>query len=543
MTAAARKFDSVDLGTAADELAPGTKLLYGQFTIESFINSGGFGIVYIARDSLDRQVVIKECFPSAFCRRIGTTVGARSRAQQDEFRGAVKGFLQEALTLSQLDHPNIIKVHHVFEDNETAYMAMDYIDGPDLLQTVEGTARPLTPKEIVSFLHTMLDALGHVHERGLLHRDISPDNIILNKASGQPILIDFGASRKDVTRKSRALSGLRVVKDGYSPQEFYVSGSKQAPCSDLYALAASFYHLITGETPKTSQERLSAIAGREGDPLRPLAGRFKTYPRGFLDAIDKAMAIFPRDRLQSVDEWRSMLVGDAARPVSEPAAPVARTVSAPPAASLPPASPAASAQAQASATGMAPGLAPASEPAASAGPSPIVMIQAPRNLRDFLMSSAAAALLVVGLLSLPDLLGRGADGAAPTAIAASAPTFAPAETLVAVAPAAVVGTPRAQELLPVTNVLRLPGGYTFDVVETDTATQTVVSELPAELEGSIQVGDVLLVYAPTGETLATATALREILQREFANGISTYSFVVRRGDSTVLAEFRLGVAG
>lgn len=543
MTAAARKFDSVDLGTAADELAPGTRLLYGQFTIESFINSGGFGIVYIARDSLDRQVVIKECFPSAFCRRIGTTVGARSRAQQDEFRSAVKGFLQEALTLSQLDHPNIIKVHHVFEDNETAYMAMDYIDGPDLLQTVEGTARPLTPKEIVSFLHTMLDALGHVHERGLLHRDISPDNIILNKASGQPILIDFGASRKDVTRKSRALSGLRVVKDGYSPQEFYVSGSKQAPCSDLYALAASFYHLITGETPKTSQERLSAIAGREGDPLRPLAGRFKTYPRGFLDAIDKAMAIFPRDRLQSVDEWRSMLVGDAARPVSEPAAPVARTVSAPPAASLPPASPAASAQAQASATGMAPGLAPASEPAASAGPSPIVMIQAPRNLRDFLMSSAAAALLVVGLLSLPDLLGRGADGAAPTAIAASAPTFAPAETLVAVAPAAVVGTPRAQELLPVTNVLRLPGGYTFDVVETDTATQTVVSELPAELEGSIQVGDVLLVYAPTGETLATATALREILQREFANGISTYSFVVRRGDSTVLAEFRLGVAG
>lgn len=543
MTAAARKFDSVDLGTAADELAPGTRLLYGQFTIESFINSGGFGIVYIARDSLDRQVVIKECFPSAFCRRIGTTVGARSRAQQDEFRSAVKGFLQEALTLSQLDHPNIIKVHHVFEDNETAYMAMDYIDGPDLLQTVEGTARPLTPKEIVSFLHTMLDALGHVHERGLLHRDISPDNIILNKASGQPILIDFGASRKDVTRKSRALSGLRVVKDGYSPQEFYVSGSKQAPCSDLYALAASFYHLITGETPKTSQERLSAIAGREGDPLRPLAGRFKTYPRGFLDAIDKAMAIFPRDRLQSVDEWRSMLVGDAARPVSEPAAPVARTVSAPPPASLPPASPAASAQAQASATGMAPGLAPASEPAASAGPSPIVMIQAPRNLRDFLMSSAAAALLVVGLLSLPDLLGRGADGAAPTAIAASAPTFAPAETLVAVAPAAVVGTPRAQELLPVTNVLRLPGGYTFDVVETDTATQTVVSELPAELEGSIQVGDVLLVYAPTGETLATATALREILQREFANGISTYSFVVRRGDSTVLAEFRLGVAG
>ncbi|MDP3196864.1 serine/threonine protein kinase [Tabrizicola sp.] len=538
MTAAARKFDSVDLGTTADELAPGTKLLFGQFTIESFVNSGGFGIVYIARDSLDRQVVIKECFPSTFCRRIGSTVGARSRAQQDEFRASVKSFMQEAVTLSQLNHPNIIKVHHVFEDNETAYMAMDYIDGPDLLQTVEGTARPLTPKEIVSFLHTMLDALGHVHERGLLHRDISPDNMILNKASGQPILIDFGASRKEVTRKSRALSGLRVVKDGYSPQEFYVSGSKQAPCSDLYALAASFYHLITGETPKTSQERLSAIAGREGDPLRPLAGRFKTYPRGFLDAIDKAMAIFPRDRLQSVDDWRSMLTGDAARPVSEPVVPaasVARAVSAPPHADVAPAAlpPVAPQQAKAPSVPVAP------EPAVAASPAPIVVIQAPRNVRDFLMSSAAAVLLLVGLLSLPNLLSRGTDGVALPATASTSPT----ETLALVVPTPAEPAPRADELLPVTNVLRLPGGYTFDVVETPTATQTVVSELPAELQGSIQVGDILLVYAPTGETLATATALRAILQREFANGITTYSFVVRRGDSTVEAEFRLGVAG
>ena len=532
MTAAARKFDSVDLGSTADELPTGTRLLYGQFTIESFVNSGGFGIVYIARDSLDRQVVIKECFPSTFCRRIGTTVGARSRAQQDEFRAAVKSFMQEAVTLSQLDHPNIIKVHHVFEDNETAYMAMDYIDGPDLLQTVEGTARPLTPKEIVSFLHTMLDALGHVHDRGLLHRDISPDNMILNNATGQPILIDFGASRKEVTRKSRAVSGLRVVKDGYSPQEFYVSGSKQAPCSDLYALAASFYHLITGETPKTSQERLSAIAGREGDPLRPLAGRFKTYPRGFLDAIDKAMAIFPRDRLQSVEDWRLMLTGDAARPVSEtvvPAASVARTVSAPP-----PASPV-QAEAKAPSVPAQPEFAPASAPS----PAPLLVIQAPRGPRDFLVSSTAAVLLLVGLLSLPGLLSREPQALAPTATAGTAA----ADILVPAVPTATAAAPATQELLPVTNVLRLPGGYTFEVIETPNATQTVVSELPADLQGSIQVGDILLVYAPTGETLGTATALREILQREFASGITTYSFVIRRGDSTLEAEFRLGVAG
>ncbi len=515
MTAAARKFDSVDLGTAADELPAGTKLLYGQFTIESFVNSGGFGIVYIARDSLDRQVVIKECFPSTFCRRIGTTVGARSRAQQDEFRAAVKHFMQEALTLSQLDHPSIIKVHHVFEDNETAYMAMDYIDGSDLLQTVEGTARPLTPKEITSFLHTMLDALRHVHEKGLLHRDISPDNILLDKASGQPVLIDFGASRKEVTRKSRAVSGLRVVKDAYSPQEFYVHGSKQAPCSDLYALAASFYHLIAGETPKTSQERLSAIAGREGDPLRPLAGRFKAYPMAFLQAIDKAMAIFPRDRLQSVDDWRAMLTGDAARPVYETAAPppgLVRPISAPPPATPP--------------------VVQAKEPSVPATPVPPVAVV--RGPRDFLMSSTAAILLLVGLLSLPNLLSQN-TGAAPVVNAAIAPVVAEVET----PPQEGRAIATAESTLPVTNFLRLPGGYTFEVVETTTGQETVVSELPADFSGTLQVGDTLLVYVPTGEMLGTATALREILQREFANGVSTYSFVVRRGTSTMDADFAL----
>jgi hypothetical protein len=95
----------------------------------------------------------------------------------------------------------------------------------------------------------------------------------------------------------------------------------------------------------------------------------------------------------------------------------------------------------------------------------------------------------------------------------------------------------------VTNILRLPGGYTFDVVETATGVQTVVSELPPDMQGDLQIGDVLLVYAPTGETLGTESALKDILTREFSNGITTYSFVIRRGNSTVDAEFRLGVTG
>jgi serine/threonine protein kinase len=511
MAVAARKFDEVDPGSAADELPVGTKLLFGQFTIESFLNSGGFGIVYLARDSLDRRVVIKECFPNTFCRRIGATVGARSRAQQDEFRSAVRSFMQEALTLSQLDHPNIVKVQHVFEENDTAYMAMDYVDGPDLLQTVEGSARPLAPKEIVTFLHRMLDALSHVHSQGLLHRDISPDNILLEKSSGKPILIDFGASRKEVTRKSRAVSGLRVVKDGYSPQEFYVHGSKQAPCSDLYALAASFYHLISGETPKTSQERLSAIAGREGDPLRPLAGRFKVYPREFLQAIDKAMAIFPRDRLQSVEDWRAMLSVGTDAAVAEPEE--ARAPSKPEVPAVVAPSPQVT----------SPGAAPASRPVLQRTPSA-------KGPRDLLFTSAAAVLLLVGLLLLPALLRPTGDPAAT------------ATAQIAVA-SATPGKTGGETPFLVTSLLRLPGGLVFEMAETPATVQTVVSAVPADLDGTIAVGDVLLVYGPSGETLTTTTALRDLLTREFANGVTTYSFIIRRGASTMSAEFRLGVAG
>lgn len=543
MTAAAIKYDSGDAGPSSDELADGTQLLFGQYTITSFVNSGGFGIVYLATNSLDRTVVIKECFPSAYCRRIGDTVGSRSRAQADDFRAAVRHFVQEAVTLSQLSHPNIVKVHQVFECNETAYMAMDHIKGYDLLQAVEGSAPPLSPKEIIAHLNTMLDAIGHVHAHGLLHRDISPDNMILDVEKGQPVLIDFGASRKEVTRKSRAVSGLRVVKDGYSPQEFYVSGSKQAPCSDLYALAASFYHLISGETPKTSQERLSAIASREGDPLRPLAGRFRGYPVEFLRAIDKAMSIFPRDRLQSVDEWRAMLGGKVVQPrleavpVEPTPAPVpaeaAKALSVEHALSQP--APAQEAPAAAASVVIAEQSAPSVPAPVAATVSPAVAI-APaaatpafgvqQSPRDVLFTAAAAVLLLVGLLSLPELLRP-----------SSAPATLPVDS------SAATTAPQKGETLLVVNALRLPNGLAFETVETATGMMTIASTVPAGVETNLQVGDVLLVYTASGETLGTQTALSDILRREFVRGVSSYSFVVRRGDRTIDAEFRLGDAG
>jgi serine/threonine protein kinase len=293
-------------GDFADELKAGATLLRGQYTIVEFLNSGGFGITYLAKDSLDRTVVIKECFPSTFCRRSEATVRARSRAHQQDFRSIVKLFVQEARNLSKLVHPNIVGVHQVFEDNDTAYMAIDFVDGRDLLEIIEDPNVKLKPEQIVKYMKKMLAAVNFIHERGVLHRDISPDNILID-AKDEPILIDFGAAREEASKTSRALSALRVVKDGYSPQEFYISGSTQTPSSDLYSLAAAFYHAISGSAPPNSQKRLAAIADETGDPYKPLEGHYAGYPPAFLEAIDKAISVLPKDRIKSAGEWLEVI--------------------------------------------------------------------------------------------------------------------------------------------------------------------------------------------------------------------------------------------
>jgi serine/threonine protein kinase len=293
-----------------DELKPGTALLQGQYTIRKYLNAGGFGITYLAADSLDRNIVIKECFPGAFCRRSNMMVQVRSRAYQNELGTIVQLFLKEARSLSKLSHPNIVGVHQVFEGNNTAYMALDFIEGEDLFNLLERRDPRLTPATIRSILEKLLDAIGAVHGAGLLHRDISPDNIILTNAL-EPMLIDFGAAREQATRKTRALSALRIVKDGYSPQEFYIAGSQQGPSSDLYSLAATFYHLITNELPPNSQERIAAQVEGRPDPYVPLAKKTSAFDASFCDALDRAIAILPKSRFQSAHEWLAAIAPNA----------------------------------------------------------------------------------------------------------------------------------------------------------------------------------------------------------------------------------------
>ena len=290
----------------ANDLPPGTKLMYGQYTVEQYLSSGGFGITYLAQDSLNRLVVIKECFPSSFCRRTQNKLRPHSRENLEELNKIVGLFTQEALSLAKVEHPNIVGVHQVFEENNTAYMALDFVRGRDLQDIALVNKIKLQPEQVTSILSKLLDAIGHVHENGLLHRDISPDNIII-RDDGEPVLIDFGAAREQSTRKTRVLSAMQIVKDGYSPQEFYVADSNQSPSCDLYSLAATFYHIITGHRPPDAQRRITALASQEPDPYQPLAGLDTEYDSRFCAVLDRALNVLPKDRVQSAEEWLAEL--------------------------------------------------------------------------------------------------------------------------------------------------------------------------------------------------------------------------------------------
>ncbi len=315
------------VGASHDEpkiegLQPGAKLLRGQYEILSYLSNGGFGITYLARDSLERDVVIKECFPGALCRRDGDLVEAADPSYSEDLRAIVDLFIQEARNHARLVHPNIVDVHQVFEDNNTAYIAMDLIRGCDLLDYMDKPENESGPDFIVQVTEKMLSAVSFIHQSGMLHRDISPDNILIDE-NGDPVLIDFGAAREQAANKSAALLTLRVIKDGYSPHEFYVRGAEQGPSSDLYVLAATLYHAISGERPIDGQSRLNAFNNGQEDPYTPLTGRFEGYPEGFLEAIDKAMEVHATDRLQSALDWLRMFRGPgvmfdtfAYRPVS-----------------------------------------------------------------------------------------------------------------------------------------------------------------------------------------------------------------------------------
>lgn len=290
-------------------LAAGYQLLW--YRIESILGQGGFGITYLAVDTnLDQEVAIKEFLPAAVAsREQDSSLQPVSDDHADTYEWGLDRFLSEAQTLAKFRHPSIVRVVSVFEENNTAYMVMEYEKGESLedalkFRHIEGEAA------LLRTLFPLLDGLALVHEIGFIHRDIKPENIFI-RDDGVPVLIDFGSARQAFGTATQTLTSL--VTPGYAPFEQYHAAKdteKQGPWTDIYALGATLYRAVTGREPPNSLSRASAAIEGGEDVLVPAlqvgSGR---YSEQFLRAIDKALNFLPERRPQSLSEWREMLPG------------------------------------------------------------------------------------------------------------------------------------------------------------------------------------------------------------------------------------------
>ncbi len=284
------------------EVLPRDTFLDGKYRIERVLGAGGFGITYEAVDiGLDMPVAIKEYYPTEFALRDQTqTVRPRSEKHKQVFDHLKTSFLREAQTLAQFDDPAIVRVISVFSSHGTAYMVMRYEVGPNLKAWLAQLGRPPTQGELDRILVNLLRALEVMHGRDFLHRDIATDNIIL-RSDGDPVLLDFGSSRRVVAETTGTLTG--VVKQGFSPPEQYSVDSKgQGPWTDIYALAATLYRCVTGKMPPEGTTRML-----EDDYVPARDAAQSSYRSTFLDAIDWALNVYPKDRPQNVGDWRAAL--------------------------------------------------------------------------------------------------------------------------------------------------------------------------------------------------------------------------------------------
>lgn len=215
-----------------NQLAIGTVL--GDFKITGIVGEGGFGIVYLAYEAtLDRTVAIKEYLPSSIAGRTGNqSVMVRSQLNSNAFTTGLKNFLREAQLLARFSHPAMVEVHRVWEQNSTAYMAMRYYDGKTLreLRQADGKFDELYIRRLVE---PIFDALTLLHAQNVIHRDVSPDNILM-RGNGAPVLLDLGAARLVVGGMTQALT--TILKPGYAPIEQYVDDGtmRQGPWTDVY---------------------------------------------------------------------------------------------------------------------------------------------------------------------------------------------------------------------------------------------------------------------------------------------------------------------
>ena len=284
-------------------LRKGTRLI-GRYTIEGVLGQGGFGITYLGIDELhEKKVAIKEFFPQGIVTRnieYQDTVTVTFVGEKDNYEKGKERFLKEARTMAKFSKDKgIVKALDFFEINNTAYIVMEYLEGVTLKQYLRENKR-IDAEDLVELLVPLIESLDEIHSQGLIHRDISPDNIMV-LPDGRIKLMDFGAARDYTEFGEKSLS--IVLKPGYAPPEQYQTHGVQGPWTDIYALCATMYKCITGENPPDAIERVM------DDHLKKISAFGIPVLPQIEEAIIKGMSVAANDRYQNVGDFCEDLYG------------------------------------------------------------------------------------------------------------------------------------------------------------------------------------------------------------------------------------------
>ena len=284
-------------------LRKGTRLI-GRYTIEKVLGQGGFGITYLGMDDLHKKkVAIKEFFPQGIVTRnieYEDTVTVTLVGEKENYDKGKERFLKEAQTMAMFSKDKgIVKALDFFEINNTAYIVMEYLEGVTLKQYLRENER-IDAEDLVELLVPLIEALDEIHSQGLIHRDISPDNIMV-LPDGRIKLMDFGAARDYTEFGEKSLS--IVLKPGYAPPEQYQTHGVQGPWTDIYALCATMYKCITGENPPDAIDRLV------DDHLKKISAFGIPVLPQIEEAIIKGMSVAAKDRYQNVGDFCEDLYG------------------------------------------------------------------------------------------------------------------------------------------------------------------------------------------------------------------------------------------